>query len=258
MKKFKVYPYKLGSASAKQIAQTLGVKRVRPDGTYRYFNSHIIINWGSSSLPNWDITGRAFYLNHPSAVAKAANKTHTLKALKEACVPIPIFFTNKEVLIRYTESLGRFPTVYCRTILNGHSGQGIVLANDVSEIVSAPLYTLRFKATKEWRLHVFKDRVFDFAKKSRRENAEDRASGLIRNYDGGWIFKRGDVQPSNTLKTTTIKAVQALGLDFGAVDIAEDQEGNVCVYEVNTSPGIGGETTLNTYTTVFSEYLRAL
>lgn len=252
----------MGSQSAKALARSMGVKRLYPNGSYRYFRNHIIINWGSSVLPSWWTSFRGVLpicLNHPYSVKQASNKATAFQLFKENNIKHPIFFTNKQDLIHYTEGLDTFPTIYCRTKLSGYSGDGIVLANSVSEIVDAPLYTIRFKATKEWRIHVFKERVIDFAKKSRRNGQEERASGLIRNHASGWIFRRGGVEPMDRLKDEAIKAVKALGLDFGAVDIAEDAEGNVCVYEVNTSPGFTEEsTTLANYKLAFEDYLRNL
>lgn len=253
-----ILPYKMGSVSGKELARAINCKRVFPNGRYRYKTSHIIINWGSSQLPSWHTIGTK-YLNNPIAVSIATNKLETYKKFKLASIPHPEFFNSKEDIIHYTveqERLtGKFPQVYCRSILNGHSGRGITIANNVSEIINAPLYTIRFKAQKEWRIHVFSNKVIDYAKKSRRDGQSERVSGLIRNYSNGWIFKREGCCPSEIIKDTAIAAVAALGLDFGAVDIAEDREGRVCVYEINTACGMQG-TTINSYSRGIMEYIR--
>ena len=62
---------------------------------------------------------------------------------------------------------------------------------------------------------------------------------------------------SDTLKEAAVKAVNSLGLDFGAVDICEDEEGNPYVFEVNTAPGIEG-TTVEKYHTAFIEATRRM
>ena len=43
-------------------------------------------------------------------------------------------------------------------------------------------------------------------------------------------------------KNAAIKAVEALDLDFGAVDIIETRQGEIFVLEVNTAPGLEGKT----------------
>jgi D-alanine-D-alanine ligase-like ATP-grasp enzyme len=52
-----------------------------------------------------------------------------------------------------------------------------------------------------------------------------------------------------------IKAVSAVGLDFGAVDFGTDKEGNVWLLEVNTSPGLQG---MSASIAAYREHLRGL
>ena len=74
-------------------------------------------------------------------------------------------------------------------------------------------------------------------KKKRQGTNPDR---LVRSH-GDWVFCRNNLAPyPDTIKQQAIAAVQALGLDFGGVDIALDTEHNTCVFEVNTAPGLTG------------------
>ena len=248
-----MYPYNMGSASARDLANELGIRRVYPDRRYKNFRSHLIINWGSSVYPNWHRPLQTNYVNDPSAVLKASDKRQALYRFTINSVACPKFFTTKEDLIHYTDGLDTFPRVYCRQIVSGQSGRGIVIAESPNELVSAPLYTLGFNTRKEWRIHVFQGQVIDFAKKACRDG--ERPSGLIRNYASGWIFRRDGVEPTDAMKELACKAVACLGLDFGAVDIAEDREGTLCVFEVNTACGIGGESTLQSYANAFRRLL---
>jgi len=256
MQKLIMLPYKMGSESARDLARALGIKRVFPNGRYKYYNNHTIINWGSSTFPSWDRFNNVRYLNHPASVCNATNKKDALTLFERSEVPCPKFFTSKEAVIHYTVGIEEFPLVYCRKTLTGHSGSGIVLANSVSELVNAPLYTLGFPTRREYRVHVFRDRVIDYAKKSCRDG--ERPNKLIRNFANGWIFRRGGVELPEQVGQVAIKAVKALGLDFGAVDIVVDKEYNPCVLEVNTACGIKGESTLASYTNAFKEYLCGL
>jgi len=252
MKKYKIYSYNLGSESARSLAQGLSCLRIKPQGSYKYYPNHTIINWGNSELGSWH-RGTTKYLNHPYTVALASNKIKSFVSFKESNVSCPKFFTNKEELIQYTVGLSEFPLVYCRTKISGHSGEGIVLANNVSELVSAPLYTLGIKIKREYRIHVFKDKVICCAKKTHKDG--ERPNNLIRNLDNGWVFKQEGIEVPENVQEVAIEAIEALGLDFGAVDIIIDKDLNPFVLEVNTACGLKNEKTLSSYVTAFSEYL---
>lgn len=61
------------------------------------------------------------------------------------------------------------------------------------------------------------------------------------NFDNGYSFR---LVTQENLPTAAIEmaksAVQALGLDFGAVDILKGRDGNFYILEVNTAPGVEG------------------
>lgn len=146
--------------------------------------------------------------------------------------------------------------VVCRTILNGNSGEGIVLAETVDELVEAPLYVRYVPKKQEYRVHVFRDGVVDVQRKARRKDvADDQVNWKIRNHDNGFIFARGEdlgEVPEDVL-TQSINAVKACGLDFGAVDVIfNEKEQSAYVLEVNTAPGLSGAT-LDVYVERFKE-----
>lgn len=246
--KFIVYPYKMASQSAKALAQGLEAKRVFPNGRYRPRSNHIIINWGNSERASWGFRGTNL-LNYPDKVAIACNKLFTFEYLDEASVSIPSFVTQKELALALVNEGHK---VFCRTSLTGHSGQGIVLATTPEEVVNAPLYTKYTKCKYEYRVHVFKDQIIDFIRKKKREGVE--ANQYIRSCNNGWVFCREGVELPECVKEQALKAIQALGLDFGAVDIGfNTREEKAYVYEVNSAPGLEG-TTLQRYIQAFKEY----
>ena len=239
-----IYPYNMGSISAKRLAMSIGAKRVRQDGRYRAMWNDLVVNWGNSTNPHW--FGRI--LNMPEKVKNATNKLKTFQILKEHSIRTPEFSTNKEVAEQWV-SEGN--TVYCRSKLSGHSGSGIVLATGVSEIPTVPLYTKRIKAKTEFRVHVFGNALLDFQQKKRRDGAN--ANHLIRNHSNGYVFAREGVILPDDVREQAINAVTALGLDFGAVDIGYvEREQKAYVYEVNTAPGLEN-TTLSLYTNAIKE-----
>ena len=242
-------PYKPGSKSARLLAEKLTeqlglkVRRVRHEGLYRPKSRSLIINYGSGSRPYWPPLG--MWLNSPEACARAGNKLSAFRAFKEAGLSIPEFTTSQQEAQRW---IGDRATVVCRTILNGHSGRGIVLANENNVVVYAPLYVKYKKKRKEFRVHVFQGQVIDVAEKRKRrvENRPPEFDGYIRNLANGWVFCRDNVVRPPDLDRLAIDACHATGLDFGAVDIIWNERENKCyLLEVNTAPGLTGTTLIN-------------
>lgn len=255
MYNLKVFPYKLGSASAKALATSLGVKRVRP--TYDARRRDIIINWGNSTAPHFK--SHPGDLNKHSAIALACNKLKTFKALADAGFEyLPLWCTTRYEAdqLLYTSSEGgtKPSAIYCRTSLTGHSGSGIVIAENSYDLVEAPLYTVKTKHKHEYRVHVFKGEVLDVQQKKRRSGYTGPSTG-IRNHSNGWVYARCDIDIPDTVLEASIQAVSILGLDFGAVDIGyREVDSKAFVFEVNTAPGLVG-TTLDKYVTAFTKYL---
>jgi glutathione synthase/RimK-type ligase-like ATP-grasp enzyme len=245
--RLKIYPYKLGSKSAKTLSRALGCKRIVPGGGYQPGRNTLVINWGSSSVPQ--SYGRI--LNKPDAVEIAANKLSTFYLLAQNAVAIPEFTTYVDDA-REWQRMGY--RVVVRHTLTAHSGQGIQIVRPDEELpTNAPLYTKYVRKNHEYRVHVFQGEVIDLSEKKRRLGVTPENS-LVRNHKNGWVFCRAGVNPPSAVITESVRAVRSLRLDFGAVDIIE-RDGRVCVLEVNTAPGLEG-TTLEHYVKAIRQYTR--
>jgi glutathione synthase/RimK-type ligase-like ATP-grasp enzyme len=247
--RLRIFPYKLGSVSAKALANELGVKRIRPTGFYRPKNRHqTIINWGSTHCPNYN----ANVLNRASSVVVASNKLLTLQALKVAGLPVPLFTTDRNVALDWVEEGKR---VIARQKLCASSGIGIVICDEDNETVPyAPLYTQYFKKDKEFRIHVFQGQIIDYAEKRKRLGQErSSASKFIRTHTNGWVFCKDGVVVPESIKQACIKALQVLNMDFGALDVVS-KDGKFVILEVNSAPGICGST-LQAYKNAMRKYL---
>lgn len=247
----KLYQYKAGSASAKALAEKLGIKRIKLEGSkYKPKATDVIINWGSSTLPQE--LKNAIILNKPEAIAKASNKLSAFQAFKEAEVPTPEFTTSFHEALKWIDKAGAM--VVARTKLSGHSGEGIVLVQKENrdELPNAPLYTEYVKKVQEYRLHVFKGNVFFIQRKARKQEVpDDEVNWQVRNHANGFIFAHQGVDVPDSYKEAAVAAVKALGLDFGAVDIIETKKKECFVLEVNTACGLEG-TTLDKYAEQFN------
>lgn len=262
-----IYPYKIGSRSARALADELKKRqhkaiRVRPEGSYKLYPNHLIINWGNGQVPNWN-RDYAHRLNGCAAVQLASNKLLAFQKFKEAGnVSIPEFTTQvSDVLAALTEA----PKVewFARTKLQGHSGEGIVpiyggteYGPEGEQFPAAPLYVKYVKKKDEYRVHVFKGKVIDVQQKRKRKDIPtEEVDFQVRNHSNGWVYCRNEVSPHQSVLDNAINAINALGLDFGAVDIIWNNHHNQAfVLEVNTAPGLEG-TTLTKYTDAIEELL---
>lgn len=250
-----MYTYNKGSEGAKALSTELGIKRIKHEGSkFRGGRGKAIINWGSSNLSDQALACERI-LNKPEAVRNASNKLKTFELLEEHDVSIPPYCTNKGDALEILYGQG---CLVARTILNGHSGDGIVIVDSPDNLVEAPLYTLYIPKKYEYRLHVFLGEVVDVQRKARnKEIPDDQVDWKVRNHANGFIFMREGVEVGEEAKKEAINAVKALGLDFGAVDIIyNEKQGKYYVLEVNTAPGLTGAT-LEVYTKRIKEVFNA-
>lgn len=238
-KSMKLMPYKRFSKSARTLRSVLGFRKLRvvhPDLTPR--GTELVINWGSAKLkPN----AVCKFLNSPEKVAVAVNKLETFKALKAAGVAVPEFSTNIEDAKAW---LADEYMVLARHMLRSHSGNGIVVVSKVEELpLNALLYVRYYRKKHEFRVHVFNGQVIDYVQKKKRAGVDPlKFNKYVRSYNNGWVFCRKDVVDIPQIKEEAIKAVKALGLDFGAVDIIWTKKDKAIVLEVNTAPAVQGHT----------------
>jgi len=230
---FKVYPYKQGSASAKTLAKALECKVLKLKGSkFKPKARDVVINWGSSKVPDFD---PACVLN--SDVTTAQCKLKTFRVLTEAGVRTPDFTVDNP-----RDVVGFGYPIVCRTKLNGHSGEGIVIANNEEELVDAPLYTQYVKKKDEYRVHCVgsADAHAFFAQRKARKLDVENPDWKVRNLAGGFVFVEVPIEevPKDVIHQAE-QAVIALDLDFAGVDVIwNEREGKAYVLELNTACGL--------------------
>jgi len=234
-------------------ANNVDALRIKKRGSaYTYPSSHLVVNWGCTSIP--PVANNV--LNSALGVSTASQKIKTFEALAEAGVPALPFTTRREEAMEWITQ--EDSVVFARKLTQASQGKGIVVAHAPEDLVGAPLYTQHVEAAREVRVHVFKGEVIDFTQKRKLSTEKRSERGFegepdeyVRNLKGGWIFARVGVEIPESAKEVAIEAVEALGLDFGAVDMFIDPD---VVIEVNSAPGLEG-TTLERYVDAFTRYL---
>lgn len=273
--KLKIVPYNKHSKSAKELRTLLKIKGYnckivqRDSLTYISRYTHKILNWGCADSPSWNTLNINHWINKPWDVKKALNKLDTFELLNLHNIPTPEWTTDYDVAQQWALD---GTIVIGRRTLTGTGGKGIEICNpttswedsqystsndDLDSFSGCPLYVKYKKKKKEFRIHVFNGKVIDAQQKKKRADQEVTSS-KIRNHMNGWVFCREDITIPEDLHALAITAVSALRLTFGAVDIIwNEKENKSYVLEVNTAPGLEGQT-INSYTNAILEYLNEI
>lgn len=150
------------------------------------------------------------------------------------------FTTNIEVV---GEWLGTGNTVFGRKFLNSSCGKGIVVIepNTPNDFPDCPVYTKYKKKKREFRVHVFQDKVVMVCEKLRKKEFQGERDVKIRNLANGYVFVQNVVNEPPGLRELALAASKVTPSDFKGVDIGYNEKQNdLFVIEVNSAPGIQG------------------
>lgn len=246
MPRIRVLPYG-PSNSARELAANLGGMRLRLTASlFRQRPDDTVINWGRSGT----VEGVQPTLNPYAAVNTAANKLLSFRALQAGGVSIPEFTTSHTEATNWVND--GFKVVE-RHALRGHSGEGIEIVDNVESLNhQVPLFVKYIPKQSEYRVHIVNNTIIDVQQKRRSRDVEtENVNWQVRNLAGGFIFARENLDVPSMVLEEALKAVDAIGLDFGAVDlIYNNNRSTAYVLEVNTACGLQG-TTLERYTEAF-------
>ena len=232
-----LYSHNELSSGAKELSKHLLIKRIRhSDSKFKGSKEKIVINWGASEIP-YQIS-LCNVLNKPEHIQCVTNKLSFFQTLKGLSLT-PRFTTEGWEAIDWIKKGSK---VVCRTLLNASEGRGIVLANDVPELVEAPLYVAYVPKKDEYRVHIFGGEVIDVQKKVwKREHPNPNWE--IRNHRNGFIYTRTDINPPEAVQEVAQLAFSAFSIDFGAVDVIwTENKKRALALEINTAPGLEGQT----------------
>ena len=245
-----LYPYSTGSASARLLARAMGLQRIKRERSrYQPRATDVIVNWGCSVFRH--PTHPARVVNSEQAVQVASNKLFTFTVLRQNNLPVPEWTTDKQVAQTWLRGGN---TVFGRDSATASEGRYITVYSGAAPeqaLRDHMFYTKKFKCQVELRIHMFRDGSYHIQRKAKRNNwradyGHNPNANDIRNHSNGYCFIVGDTNPDrlpyDPAITSCHRAVQALGLDFGAFDVLVKSNGSHVILECNTAPGIEGST----------------
>lgn len=268
---FRILPYKMVSQSSRVLSEALDGKRIKlEDSNYTFRDNHLIINWGYGQENMGWMTNRASenIVNPIMQVAIASHKLKSFDLFSMRGVSTVAMSRSVDIANNWLQEGN---AVLGRDLFQGSGGRGITVyhPDEYSSIpnnTSHRYFSKYVKKRREFRIHVgypnldreYYPNVFFIQEKKRRaiENRnQDIYNPYIRNYSNEWIFAHNDLETiPNSVLSEAKKAVRALRLHFGAVDVIYNSHyDQAYVLEVNTACGMEGET-LHKYTEYFNKF----
>lgn len=201
----------------------------------------IRLNRGSRGDINWG-RNRADTLLNPN-ISNATNKRVMCELFASHNVPAPRLYSPDGL------SSASFPLVGRPD--NHTKGRGFWLCHSMTDVVRAMRGTSRKRgathfleyitAPREYRVHIFKGKSIRISEKGY----------LTPNKRDGYITRKPQHNVKHVRRAAKA-ALEALGLDFGAVDVLADDQ-RCWVLECNTAPGLGGSMP-SLYVNAFKEW----
>lgn len=150
-------------------------------------------------------------------------------------------------------------TVVGRKTLTGSSGAGIVLFEPGEQAAHGCLaYTKYVPKKREFRVHVFKDKVVTIVEKRLKKDWDGPHNPKIRNLANGYIFcQELDLTQDlrQRINVLALAASKVCGSDFRGVDLGYNEKNdNLFIIEVNSAPGIEGSN-VGKYVEVIKTYV---
>jgi hypothetical protein len=149
----------------------------------------------------------------------------------------PEYTTDKQVAQTW---LSKGWTVLARTLLNSSEGKGIIVVEPTGTLPNALVYTKYIPKKKEYRVHLFQNKVVCVLEK-RRKTGITITEPKIRNTANGYVFCQEGVTEIAGLRELALASAKVTTSDFRGVDIGYNEKKNLLyVIEVNSAPGIEG------------------
>ncbi len=136
--------------------------------------------------------------------------------------------------------------VFGRKLLNSSCGNGIVVFDNPGAAAKAdfwgiPVFTQYKPKKREFRVHVFKDKVVTIVEKKLRAG---QSPAKVRNLANGYVFcQEFELSPElkARIEALALAASKVCSSDFRGVDLGyNEKKDDLFVIEVNSAPGIEG------------------
>lgn len=242
-----------GANTLRAALRSIGVRASRIYGRLQPRDPQIpLINWGCTELK---IRTKGRVLNPPDKVRDSVSKLATWRKLDNSDIPCVKITTDRTQAVAWHDR--GYKVLVRKDGLSG--GKGIRMFAPQIGQPDFDFYSRIFPKTHEFRVHVVGQQVVDLVQKKALNEKDAQINRLIRTHENGWVFAHqglilSDQADIDKIGNLAKDACNALGLDFGAVDILAmmDEKSprrlrKAVVCEVNTAPGLENTRTIKAY-----------
>lgn len=207
-----------------------------PGGENHEGTHDLIIRWGtrrSASTRNTDV------LNPRRKIRANTDKRNAMEVMDDAGVPVPEYVDSARNVGHPMdgEELA-YPVLGRAESHSQGSDINLIMQERDIQLTDNDFYVQYYPTQMEYRVQVFGGEVVKLHEKRLQTSAanEGNYTPYIRNHQKQWVFVNPRGSTPDEVTEYAIQAVNALDLDFGAVDVIHTEEHGVKVLEVNTAP----------------------
>ena len=196
----------------------------------------VVIRWGSRRR----ITSPSDEVINPKGRIRAnTDKRNSLDVLDDAGIPVPEYVDSSSQVGHPVDGT---PVAYPALGRSEQHSQGadinLIMQQRDIELTDNDFFVQYYPTQAEYRVQVFGGEIVKVHEKRLRTEAarEEDYTPYIRNHQKNWVFVNERGSTPDEVREYALNAVDALELDFGAVDVIHTEEHGVKVLEVNTAP----------------------
>jgi len=216
--------------TGQRLRDYLGV----PGGENLSSRYDLVIRWGSRRR----ITSpRDTVLNPRRKIRQNTDKRNAMAVLDDADIPVPAY-TDSAADVGLDGTPLTYPVLGRATQHAQGSDINLILQERDLNLTDNDFFVDYVPTQMEYRVQVFNGEIVKVHEKRLETEAANEGdyTPYIRNHQKRWVFVNERGSTPDEVRTHAIDAVDALDLDFGAVDVIHAETGEVYVLEVNTAP----------------------
>jgi len=160
-----------------------------------------------------------------------------MAVLDDTDIPVPAY-TDSAADVGLDEEPLTYPVLGRATQHAQGSDINLILQERDLNLTDNDFFVDYVPTQMEYRVQVFDGEIVKVHEKRLETEAANEGdyTPYIRNHQKRWVFVNERGSTPDAVRAHAIDAVDALDLDFGAVDVIHAETGEVYVLEVNTAP----------------------